>query len=315
MRPFPFDEQTEACYAKPEWQERTGIAQLAQVLFRKAEDHFLMLAFYGDGTGEHLKGPFIVAGYLANTIDWWNVECDWLRELTKSPSIRYFKARESVLRQQKSGRMDFDGEFAGWTTAAVKRKCTSIAQVIEKHSDRMVAIGASMESDAYREVIGDDVFQRVFYTPYLLCAHGAINLTLKRSNEQFKNHRGRVAFVFDTENEQLDADTAQYYRLTPSNFPDEMLARCGSMSFDDDIKFPMLQPADFLAWSIRAERVGLPSPWIDMLFKNCKGGSHESKIRSSRLREVIVATEEKFYKQFPDWKPQSCPGKARKKIT
>jgi hypothetical protein len=66
MRPFPFDEQTEAFYATPEWQERTGVGQLAQVLFRKAEDQFLMLAFYGDGSGEHGSGPFVVADIRAH---------------------------------------------------------------------------------------------------------------------------------------------------------------------------------------------------------------------------------------------------------
>ena len=312
MRPFPFDQQTEACYAGPEWQERTGVAQLAQVLLRKAGDQFLMLAFNGDGTGEHGKGPFVVAGYLADSYDWFWVECDWEKERKKSPSIRYFKARESILHKQKDGRMDFGGEFAGWTTDAVKRKCTAMAEVIAKHSRRMVAIGSLMEWDAYHGVIGADVFKTVFYTPYLICTHGLIDQTLKRSNEQFKDHRGRVAFVFDTESEQLDVDTAQHYRLAPENFPDALRARCGSLSFDDDIKFPMLQPADFLAWSIRAERAGLPSPWIDTLFKNCEGGSHEVKINPSRLREIVIDTEEKFHKQFPDWKDQQA-AKARKK--
>jgi hypothetical protein len=310
-RTFPFDPQTDEVYATSEWQNRTGVGQLAQVLFRKPEDQFLMLAFCGDGTGEHGKGPFVVAGYLADTYDWWGLECDWERERQKRPSIRYFKARESVLHKQKDGRMDFGGEFRGWTTDAVKHKCTELAEIIGKHSRRLVAISSPMEWDVYHAVIGNDVFKQVFYTPYLICTHGVIDQTLKRSNQQFKEHPGRVAFVFDTESEQLDIDTAQHYRLAPENFPDALRSRCGSLSFDDDVKFPMLQPADFLAWSIRAERAGLPSPWIDILFKNCEGGSHEAKINPVRLREIVADTEDKFHKQFPDYKLQQSSAKAR----
>jgi hypothetical protein len=313
MRPFPFDQQTEAGYVGPEWQERTGVAQLAQVLFRKAEDQFLMLAFYGDGSGEHGNGPFVVAGYLADSIDWFHLECDWERELKKSPSIRYFKARECVLRQQGNGSKEFSGEFFGWTTDAVRRKCTAMAQVLESYSPRMVAICSPMHWDVYHGVVGDDVFRQVFWTPYLFCAHGAIELALKKSNEQFKLYRGPVAFVFDTESAQLDADTRQHYDLAPNHLPSDLRSRCGSLTFTDDIKFPMLQPADFLAWSIRAQRAGQESPWVDTIFTNFAGGSHEIIMRPARLREIIRDTEDKFHKEYPDWKSQQVSLKARKK--
>jgi hypothetical protein len=309
MRPFPFDEQTEAFYAGPEWQERTGVAQLAQVLFRKAEDRFVMLAFNGDGSGEHGRGPFVVAGYLGDTWDWFELERDWEKELKKNPSIRHFHACDSILRQ-RDGRKDFGGEFAGWTTDSVHRKCTNLAQAMVKHSDRFVAISSTLNWDMYHAVIGDDVFRKVFWTPYLIAVHGAIDLTLKRSNEQFKLHRGRVAFMFDTEGDQLDADTAQHYRLSPSNFPFDMAARVGSISFDSDTKFPMLQPADFLAWSVRAKLAGEDSPWYDTIFKNWQGGSHEAKIRSTRLKQVVTDTEVEFHKTFPDWKAQQDAAKA-----
>jgi hypothetical protein len=260
-----------------------------------------MLAFYGDGTGEHGKGPFAVAGYIANTIDWFELERDWTTELLSSPSIKYFKARECILRHSRSAPPDYDGQFKGWTEDAVRRKRKALADIINKHCQYLVAISAVLPWDVYHSQIGEDVMKKVFYTPYLICMNGVIINALKRSNEQFRNHGGRLAFVFDTERIQVDVDAAQHYRLTPPVVPTDLAERCGSITFCSDIKFPMLQVADFLAWSIRAEQAGFDSPCLETIFTNDKiGGQHEFVWTREKLARLVATTEEDFRKRFPE---------------
>ncbi len=260
-----------------------------------------MLAFYGDGSGEHGKGPFVVAGYLANTLDWFEVERDWDRVLKDGRPINYFKAREAILRQHRGGVPDYGGQFSGWSEEDVKAKCLSLANVIDKHCHRMVAIGSTLRWDDYHSVIGDDATKKVFYTPYLICINGALNEALKRSTEQFKEHPGRIGFVFDTEGAQLDVDAEQHFRLNPPTIPPAWAARCGSITFDSDITFPMLQLADFLAWSLRAEKEGLPSPWLDTIFRNPRiGGAHEARWNPAKLAQIVVSTDEEFHRMFPE---------------
>src|SRR5689334_1837461 len=197
-RPFPFDERTEAVYTDPYWHAHTGVGQLAQVLFRKAAELFLMLAFYGDGSGEHRKGTFVVAGYLANTTDWFQIESDWCCALKQPPTIQYFKARECIRHQG-----DFSGEFKGWTEQAVEEKRRLLAEVIRRHNHRLVALSSTLRWDEYHSVIGDDAVKQVFYSPYLFCFYGVINSATEHANTHFPDHPGRIAFVLDTESLKL----------------------------------------------------------------------------------------------------------------
>jgi len=264
--PFPFDNCTEQLYASDWWHKRTGIGQLAQVLFLKENTTLLMLAFYADGSGERGKGPMVVAGYLGDTRDLLDLEYRWCSELQSHPRIDYFKASECVPEIPR-----LSGQFKGWSPEAAAAKRLRLAKLIFEASPRLVAISSTIQWDEYHSVIGDGSVRGVFYHPYFFCFHGVLWLVLEYANKVFSEFQGRVAVVLDTEsNKNVDVDAAQQYRLSKNHLSQEMCRRMGSTTWDTDLQFPLLQVADLLAWSVRAEAAGLPSPVLDT-------------VRSSRL--------------------------------
>jgi len=66
LRSFPFDDETENHYRSDWWKTRMGIGHLAQCVRLWKDSQIAMLAFYGDGSGEHGKGRMVLAGYLGD---------------------------------------------------------------------------------------------------------------------------------------------------------------------------------------------------------------------------------------------------------
>ncbi len=264
-----------------------------------------MLALYGDGSGEHGKGVFVLAGYVANTLDWFAIEQDWCRELQTPPRIDYFKASECV----RKGDGDFGKQFKGWTQAAVDAKRLQLAMVVNKFNHRMVEVASTINWDEYRSAIGDDVVKQTYYHPYFFCFHGLASLAVEVSNKQFRDHKDRLAFVMDTEsNATLDVDVKAQYEHARSTLPGDIANKMGSITFDTDIKFPLLQVADLIAWSVRAEREGLPSPVLSVIRDGSKiGGSYERRWNPSKLAQMVIDTEDEFKRRFPPGAFQKLP--------
>lgn len=154
-------------------------------------------------------------------------------------------------------------------------------------------------------MIGDDAVKQTYYSPYFFCFHGLASLAVEVSNKQFRDHKGRLAFTLDTEsNGTLDADAEVQYRHARETLPDPISGRMGSIAFDTDIAFPMLQVADLLAWSVRAECEGLPSPVLNVIRDKTKiGGSYLKKWNASKLAQLVVDTDSAFRERWP--KPSS----------
>jgi hypothetical protein len=261
---FPFDERTEQLYASCWWHKRTGIGQLAQALFLKEYTPVLMLAFYGDGSGEVGRGPMVVAGYLGHTRDLFDLEHRWCSELQAQPPIEYFRASECVPEIPR-----LSGQFKGWSPEAAATKRLRLAKLVYEASPQLVAISSTVQWDEYRSVIGDGPVKSVLYHPYFLCFHGVLWLAFEYANRVFAEFQGRVAVVLDTEsNKNVDVDAAQQFRLSQNHLPEEIVRRMGSITWDTDIQFPLLQVADLLAWSVRAAAAGLPSPVLDIIRSN-----------------------------------------------
>lgn len=286
-RPFPFDRRTEEVYASPEWESRTGVGQLAQVLFLDEKDVLTVLAFYGDGSGEHGRGAMVVAGYLADTRDWFEVERFWSAALQNHPKIDYFKAAQC---------QHLDGQFNGWTRDAANAKRLRLAEIVRKHSHRLVEISSTIRWNEYHSVIGDGPVRRTYYHPYFFCFHGVASLAVERANDNFRDHTGRIAFVLDTESyKTMDVDVQQQYNYARETLPEHVKRRMGSTTWDTDIAFPMLQVADLIAWSIRAETEGLGSPVLDVLRNGGQiAGRVTKKWNPSGLAQFVVGVEEKL---------------------
>jgi hypothetical protein len=277
IRPFPFDRGTLRVYEHREWDALTGIGQLAQVLFLGDEDLMVLLAFYGDGSGEHGKGTFVVAGYITSTIHWFEVERLWCKELRAAPTIKYFKAAECL---------HLENEFEGWTREAADKKRDRLVDVVRRNGEYLTELSSTLRWDDYHSVMGNGAMKQAFYNPYFFCFHGIISLAIDCASE-FK-YKGRIAFVLDTEsNANLDDDTQKQYEYARYTLPKEMADRMGSTTWDSDIKFPMLQIADLIAWSIRAEKEGLGSPVIRALRENISKAV-TAEWNPSRVAQLVV---------------------------
>src|SRR6202521_4610078 len=185
-----------------------------------------MLALYADGSGEHGKGTFILAGYVAETIDWKHLERAWCEELVHPPAIQYFKASECIRHQGEFGK-----QFRGWAEQDVNEKRLRLANIVNRFNPRIVEVASSIRWDEYDSVIGDNVVKQMLYHPYFLCFHGLASLAVEVSGKQFRDHKGRIAFVFDTEsNGNLDVDTMAQYEHARTTLPENISGRMGSIT-------------------------------------------------------------------------------------
>lgn len=123
----------------------------------------VQLVFYGDGSGEHGKGTFVVAGYMAGSIDWFNLERDWKRELARSPKLEYFKARECL---------HLDGQFKGWTTKSANARRDKFIDIIAKNGCHLTEVSSCVNWDGWRAAIGDGIFKQAFYHPTFFASMG-----------------------------------------------------------------------------------------------------------------------------------------------
>ncbi len=262
----------------------------------------MILSLRADGSGEHHEGTFILAGYLADTRDWFELDRLWCNELQAHPSIAYFKASECVRRGPE--RL-FGKQFRGWTDDAVAAKRERLARIVNKASPRFVELSSTIRWDDYISVMGDDVLRLTYYHPYFLCFHGLLSLAVERSHEEFADHSGRIAVVLDTEsNGNMNIHVETQYRVAQNTLPEDITRRLGSFTMDTDISFPTLQVADLLAWSIKRECEGGDSPVLNIIREEGRiAGSHRREWIPSSLAQFVIDTEDEFRKLWPDFPP------------
>ena len=78
----------------------------------------------------------------------------------------------------------------------------------------------------------------------------------------------RVSFLFDLEtNGTVDEYAKLQYELARARavVPAEIKARMGSITQDTDLRIPVLQISDLLAWSLRRKVERHPSPVLDLV--------------------------------------------------
>jgi len=288
---FPFDADTERYYSTEWWRDRTGIGQLAQVLHLSQFDLILMLAFYGDGSGEHGKGPMVVAGYLGYASDLWEMERRWCNELQASPRIAYFKASEC----KAEAPTKLTGQFLGWDSQQAQEKRRRLAQIVHDASPRLVALSSMIDWDEYRSIIGDGLVREVYYHPYFFCFHGITSVAIETARGMFRDGSNRVSFVFDTEsNGCVDAIAQLQFERVKAAELSELNDNIGTTSWDTDLKFPSLQIADLLAWSVRRKAAGQQSPVLHLVRDpNRLAGCYERNADAARMASMVIELDAK----------------------
>ena len=258
-----------------------------------ADDLFLMLAFYGDDSGSHGKGPFVVAGYLARTGDWFDIERKWEVALHAEPRLDYFKMGECYW---------LKGQFEGWDRKIADSKLDSLIDVVCGFTPKMAEVSSVMWWEDYDSIIGTGKFKEVFHSPYFFCLHGVVAEAARR----LKDTDEKIHFVLDHQS-NLNHDSAlQYYRVRETA-PKEITRYMGAISHEDDKEFVLLQVADLIAWHCRRDWAkppqdgGTQRPALVRLRENLWIGKC-ARWNAAKVAQLVVDTEEGLAKL---WKQQS----------
>jgi hypothetical protein len=216
-----------------------GISDIADALLMSSRGWFSVLVYYGDDSGNHGKGPFVLGGYLARASDWFHMENDWAKVLAQPPAIEYFKMSECYW---------LKGQFSGWDRIPADAKLSSLVAVVERYKGGLIELSSMMDWDEYRSAIGNGPFKNEFHSPYFFCLHGVVSQTtkvLEKINSQLV-----VQYVFDHQS-NLNHDSAKQYYQVRRYAPKELTRFMGSISHEDDKILKPLQIADLIAWHIR----------------------------------------------------------------
>jgi hypothetical protein len=107
----------------------TAIAQLAEI-FRS---EWLMVVFYGDESGSHGKGDYVISGYIAHKDTWtefakmWNAACH-----SATPRrIEYLKMSQ----WQHRDPLKHSGQFLGWSDDDAEEKIHRVLSVLGAYLD------------------------------------------------------------------------------------------------------------------------------------------------------------------------------------
>jgi Protein of unknown function (DUF3800) len=199
----------------------------------------VMLAFCGDDSGNHGKGPFVVAGYLAKAPDWFWLESEWEKALKEYPEIGYFKMNECYR---------LKGEFEKMSRPEADDKLRKLISVVCKYNHRMIEISSIIDWDDYRSVIGDGPFKDMFHSPYFFCFHGVVSLTAKMVHNEKGNEM--IHYTFDAQS-NLNHDSAKQYYFIRDTDPNVVTKYMGGISHQSDADWKRLQIADLIAWHVR----------------------------------------------------------------
>jgi hypothetical protein len=164
------------------------------------------LRFYGDESGSHGKGTYVIAGYMATAYNWEKFRVDWEAALAESPSIPYF---------HRGPNHHGDKPFDGWDGKAREAKLYRMIQVFEKFSKRIVELSSTITWSDY-EAVKAAPLGKALSNPYYCCLHGVISLALQWVRE--KGEDAGIDFIFDYQF-QHQAEAVKQFHTDPRRCP------------------------------------------------------------------------------------------------
>jgi hypothetical protein len=172
----------------------------AGAIMRLAEifgSEWIMVVFYGDESGSHGQGDYVISGYLSHKTTWdlfakcWN---EALLAPTPYP-IKYLKMSEWEHRYPSKGH---SGEFLGWSDFDVNTKLLHLISVLNVFL-RRGAIGeltCSISWDLYRKCV-DGHCREVFDNPYYFNLRQITLQAITSVKEKEPTFDGKIDFVLD----------------------------------------------------------------------------------------------------------------------
>jgi len=242
-----------------------------------------MVIFYGDESGTHGKGDYVISGYLAHKSTWDLFNQEWPRFLGVA-GIDFLKMSQW---EHRDPAKQHSGHFCGMTNIDA---CVRLDAMVELLCSLLTAgaiaeYSVSISWDLYRQHINGDC-KRVFDDPYCYLMVNIVRMALHDLHRTSPDFNDKIDFVFDS-GSSGERHAQEHFGLLKTYSPPELAKHIGTLDFDDDKGCPPLQAADLIAWHTRRALAGFP--------KDDDGSRRRryERLRSSTHAGITgVATEE-----------------------
>lgn len=207
------------------------------------------LRFYGDESGAHGKGTYLIAGYLATSENWEHFKALWTEKLAGPRHVDYFK---------RGANYHGDKPFDGWSESEREAKLDAMVSVFDGFGGAIVEISSVISWDDYKVAMTGGI-AAVFPNPYYFCLHGVVSSVIRWIQKAQIDNPGietGAEFVFDQQDGH-EAGALHHYATVYKQFPElqPMMLGC---NFRDDKVTPGLQAADLIAWQIHRDIIKPP---------------------------------------------------------
>jgi hypothetical protein len=249
----------------------------------------VLQGYFDDSGSDAQRSPFVLAGFILPAQQWEAFSDEWQQECDKEPRIKYLKMSQAAYGVNE---FSFCSELR-------QSKIRSLAALVPKYA--LHGIETFLRWEEFRTfnagLVGpakDQPFAPLFFRIIENVLNYQKALGLFPSKIQLDFDEQGKAGRFAIRNYELLMDEVQEHRV-PDEFRDILE---GTPRMLDDKKYPGLQAADMLAWSIRRqmddpeEAKGSPFGWLyEELRKNvwpgCKGfGAVNWENIAERVRSV-----------------------------
>jgi hypothetical protein len=212
-----------------------------------------MVVFYGDESGTHGKGDYVISGYIAHKTTWkafadmWNAA---LHAPTPRP-INYLKMSEWQHR---------DGQFTGWEDDEAIEKTHRVLSVLAAFlsSGHIGEFTSSISWEMYNKCVNGRC-KEVFSNPYYFNLMRIVMRAAQFSKIKDPAFDGKIHFVFD-EGNSAEPNAPKHFQYIKT-FAENGLGDCmGTISFASDRDEPALQAADVMAWHTRRNLANIDPP-------------------------------------------------------
>jgi hypothetical protein len=207
-----------------------------------------LVSFYGDESGSHGDGPFVLSGYLGRDDAWSDFERQWHDALCNGKPIDFFHMRECF---------KLEGQFAGWNRFQADRKLNDLIDVLRPFllSKRIREFTAILDWDIYDRTI-KQAFREYMHSPYLFNIR-AIQQNVAHWMERNKE-TSPAYFVFDDQTSKVERSTQYQFYQAKATLLKSHAQYVDSVTFKSDEFCYPLQAADLIAWQRHRRELNLP---------------------------------------------------------
>lgn len=148
------------------------------------------------------------------------------------------------------------GKFRGMSTCCRRELFQEAAQLIDSH--KVCSLNASLSNDEYKSNVPQSVRDR--FSVYGMCFILSVVMNHHLARDSSPPYHGRIPFILDSGNPYA-WHVRRAHAMVLKMQREEMFLHAGSLTFDDDKDFGVLQAADVIAWGARRHVSGLPIPY------------------------------------------------------